>query len=37
LIWTTKRVPLNDPAVSLSIYSDAQLDDLRAAGVAMFG
>ena len=27
----------HDPAVSLSIYSDAQLDDLRAAGAALFG
>lgn len=27
----------HDPAVSLSIYSDAQQDDLRAAGAALFG
>jgi hypothetical protein len=27
----------HDPAVSLSIYSDAQADDLRAAGEALFG
>ncbi|WP_283614058.1 site-specific integrase [Mycolicibacterium poriferae] len=27
----------HDPAVSLSIYSDAQRDDLRAAGAALFG
>jgi hypothetical protein len=27
----------HDPAVSLSIYSDAQRDDLRAAGAAIFG
>lgn len=27
----------HDPAVSLSIYSDAQQDDLRAAGEALFG
>ncbi len=26
----------HDPAVSLSIYSDAQRDDLRAAGAALF-
>lgn len=27
----------HDPAVSLSIYSDAQREDLRAAGTALFG
>ena len=27
----------HDPAVSLSIYSDAQLDDLRAAAASLFG
>lgn len=27
----------HDPAVSLSIYSDAQREDLRAAGAALFG
>lgn len=27
----------HDPAVSLSIYSDAQPDDLKAAGAALFG
>jgi integrase len=27
----------HDPAVSLSIYSEAQRDDLRAAGAALFG
>ncbi|WP_343708210.1 site-specific integrase [Mycobacterium sp.] len=27
----------HDPAVSLSIYSDAQRDDLRAAGATLFG
>ncbi|MGO9928589.1 MAG: site-specific integrase [Mycobacterium sp.] len=27
----------HDPAVSLSIYSHAQLDDLRAAGASLFG
>ncbi|MFX0578717.1 hypothetical protein [Nocardia nepalensis] len=27
----------HDPAVSLSIYSDAQPEDLRAAGAALFG
>jgi hypothetical protein len=27
----------HDPAVSLAIYSDAQRDDLRAAGGALFG
>ncbi|MBD0024032.1 tyrosine-type recombinase/integrase [Gordonia pseudamarae] len=27
----------HDPAVSLSIYSDAQPDDLRAAGTALYG
>ncbi len=27
----------HDPTVSLSIYSDAQLEDLRAAGAALFG
>lgn len=27
----------HDPAVSPSIYSDAQRDDLRAAGAALFG
>jgi hypothetical protein len=27
----------HDPAVSLSIYSDAQRDDLHAAGAALFG
>jgi hypothetical protein len=26
----------HDPAVSLSIYSEAQRDDLRAAGAALF-
>ncbi|MDZ7887030.1 MAG: recombinase XerD [Mycobacterium sp.] len=27
----------HDPTVALSIYSDAQRDDLRAAGAAPFG
>ncbi|WP_421845370.1 hypothetical protein [Mycobacterium sp.] len=27
----------HDPSVSLSIYSDAQHEDLRAAGAALFG
>ncbi|MET8795241.1 hypothetical protein ABZV91_02065 [Nocardia sp. NPDC004568] len=27
----------HDPAVSLSIYSDAQPEDLKAAGAALFG
>ena len=27
----------HDPAVSLSIYSDAKADELRAAGAALFG
>ncbi|MFV0493955.1 hypothetical protein [Mycobacterium sp.] len=27
----------HDPSVSLSIYSDAQLEDLRAGGAALFG
>lgn len=27
----------NDPAVSLSIYSDAKADELRAAGASLFG
>ena len=26
-----------DPAVSLSIYSDAKADELRAAGASLFG
>ncbi len=27
----------HDPAVSLSIYSDAKADELRAAGTSLFG
>ncbi|ATL71367.1 recombinase [Nocardia terpenica] len=44
-LMLARRIPVHvvaawhghDPAVSLSIYSDAQPDDLRAAGAAVFG
>jgi hypothetical protein len=32
----TEKFTVPDPAVSLSIYSHAQRDDLRAAGAALF-
>lgn len=28
---------VHDPAVALSIYSDAKADELRAAGASLFG